>query len=54
MTGKERMIRAFQRLPITGHVPHFELVYYLTMEKLGKVHPEARAYSQWNQMSAPS
>lgn len=52
MTGKERMIRALKREPISGHVPHFELVFYLTMEKFGKVHPEHRFYSQWNQMSA--
>lgn len=52
MTGKERMIRALKREPIYGHVPHFELVFYLTMEKFGKVHPEHRFYSQWNQMSA--
>lgn len=51
MTGKERMIRAMNRQPIEGRVPHFELVYYLTMEKLGKVHPEHRYYAQWNQMS---
>ena len=51
MTGKERMIRAMQRQPIEGRVPHFELVYYLTMEKIGKVHPEHRHYAQWNQMS---
>ena len=52
MTGQERMIRAMKRLPIEGHVPHFELVFYLTMEAIGKVHPEHRFYGQWNQMSA--
>ena len=46
------MIRAMKRLPIEGHVPHFELVFYLTMEAIGKVHPEHRYYAQWNQMSA--
>lgn len=51
MTGRERMIRALKRQPITGLVPHFELVFYLTMEKIGKVHPEHRYYAQWNQMS---
>ena len=45
------MIRAMKRLPIEGHVPHFELVFYLTMEAIGKVHPEHRYYAQWNQMS---
>ncbi|MCL1795338.1 MAG: hypothetical protein FWG37_00465 [Clostridia bacterium] len=52
MTGKEKMQRALRREPITGHVPHFELVFFLTMEVLGKVHPEHRSMHQWNQMSA--
>jgi len=51
MTGKERMIHALKREPISGLVPHFELVFFLTMEKFGWVHPEHRQYSQWNQMS---
>jgi uroporphyrinogen decarboxylase len=34
-----------------GLVPTFELVFYLTMELLGKVHPTHRSYSQWDQMS---
>lgn len=32
-------------------MPHFELVFYLTMEAFGKVHPRHRMYDQWNQMS---
>jgi len=52
MTGKEKMIKAFRHEPITGHVPHFELVFYLTMEVLGKVHPSHRNFGQWSQMSA--
>jgi len=52
MTGKERFIKALKREPITGHVPHFELVFYPTMEVLRKVHPEQRNLSQWKQMSA--
>lgn len=51
MTGKERMQRALRREPLTGHAPHFELVFYLTMEAIGKVHPAHRYYGQWNQMS---
>lgn len=51
MTGKERFIKALKREKIVGHVPTFELVFYLTMEKLGKVHPEHRVFCQWNQMS---
>lgn len=52
MTGRERMIKALKREPLTGHAPTFELVFFLTMEAFGKVHPSHRYYSQWNQMSA--
>ena len=51
MTGKEKMLKAFRHEPIIGHVPHFELVFYLTMEVLGKVHPNHRRFDQWHQMS---
>lgn len=51
MTGKERFSAALRREKIEGHVPHFELVFFLTMEVLGKVHPSHRYYEQWNQMS---
>ncbi|MDX9974050.1 MAG: uroporphyrinogen decarboxylase family protein [FCB group bacterium] len=51
MTHRERFIAALERRPLTGRVPHFELVFFLTMEALGKVHPIHRQYSQWNQMS---
>ena len=50
MTPRERFIAALERRPLTGRVPHFELVFYLTMEALGKVHPLHRAYGQWDQM----
>lgn len=52
MTHKENFIRALRRQPVTGKVPHFELVFFLTMEAFGKVHPTHRSYIQWNQMSA--
>lgn len=51
MTGKEHFIKALRREPVSGRVPHFELVFFLTMEVLGKVHPQHREYSQWHQMS---
>jgi uroporphyrinogen decarboxylase len=51
MTPRERFIAALERRPLTGRVPHFELVFYLTMEVFGKVHPSHRHYSQWDQMS---
>jgi uroporphyrinogen decarboxylase len=34
-----------------GRVPHFELVFYLTMEAFGRVHPSHRHFGQWDQMS---
>lgn len=52
MTEREKFIKALKREKITGPVPTFELVFFLTMEVLGKVHPSHRHYSQWNQMSA--
>lgn len=52
MTERERFIKALKREPLTGHVPTFELVFFLTMESLGKVHPSQRAFYQWDQMSA--
>lgn len=51
MNNRERFITALERKPITGLVPTFELVFYLTMESLRKVHPTARAFHQWNQMT---
>ncbi|MHB1295889.1 MAG: uroporphyrinogen decarboxylase family protein [Anaerolineae bacterium] len=51
LTPRERFIAALERRPLTGRVPHFELVFFLTMEAFGKVHPSHRYYSQWDQMS---
>jgi uroporphyrinogen decarboxylase len=51
MTPRERFIAALERRPLKGRVPHFELVFFLTMETLGKVHPSHRNYRQWIQMS---
>lgn len=50
MTPRERFTSALERKPLTGRVPHFELVFYLTMEAFGKVHPGHRNYYQWDQM----
>lgn len=52
LTEKQRFIKALRREPITGHVPTFELVFFLTMESIGRVHPLQRSFGQWNQMSA--
>lgn len=51
MTERERFIKTLKCEKVEGRVPHFELVYFLTMEKFGKVHPCHRNYEQWNQMS---
>ena len=51
MTPRERFIHALElRPPVPGRVPHFELVFFLTMEAFGKVHPSHRSYGQWDQM----
>jgi len=50
MTPRERFIAALERKPLAGRVPHFELVFFLTMEAFGKVHPLHRNYKQWDQM----
>ena len=47
---RERFIAALERLPPAGRVPHFELVFFLTMEAFGRVHPSHRNYHQWDQM----
>lgn len=50
MTSRERFVAALERKPLVGRVPHFELVFFLTMEAFGKVHPSHRNYHQWQQM----
>ena len=51
MTPRERFIAALERVPTPGRVPHFELVFFLTMEAFGRVHPSHRRYHQWDQMT---
>jgi hypothetical protein len=50
MNPRERFIAALELQPLKGRVPHFELVFFLTMEAFGKVHPNHRLYDQWLQM----
>ncbi|MFV0400150.1 MAG: uroporphyrinogen decarboxylase family protein [Oscillospiraceae bacterium] len=52
VTPRERFIAALKRQPLQGLVPHFEQVFFLTMEAFGRVHPSHRNYESWNQMSA--
>ena len=51
MTPRDRFIAALERRSQPGLVPHFELVFFLTMEAFGKVHPSHRSYHQWVQMT---
>jgi uroporphyrinogen decarboxylase len=51
-TPRQRFITALERGRPQGRVPTFELVFFLTMELLGKVHPSHRNLYQWDQMSA--
>ena len=50
MTNRERFIAALERKPLRGRVPHFELVFFLTMQAFNKIHPSHRDYHQWIQM----
>ncbi len=52
MTPREKFIMALEGKQPPGRVPHFELVFFLTMEAFGKVHPSHRSFRQWDQMSA--
>lgn len=49
-TPRDRFIKALERKPIQGRVPHFELAFYLTMEAFGQVHPLHQEFRQWDQM----
>lgn len=50
MTPREHFTAALDRKDLPGRVPTFELVFFLTMEAFGKVHPLNRSYYQWDQM----
>ena len=52
MTPREDFIKALRREAHPGTCPSFELVMFLTMEAIGRIHPLHRDYSQWYQMSA--
>ena len=51
MTPREKFILALEGKQPPGRVPHFELVFFLTMEAFGRLHPSQRHYGQWGQMS---
>ena len=51
MTPREKFIMALEGRQPPGRVPHFELVFFLTMEAFGRLHPSHRVFGQWGQMS---
>lgn len=51
MMPREKFIMALEGKQPPGRVPHFELVFYLTMEAFGRLHPSHRHFGQWGQMS---
>jgi uroporphyrinogen decarboxylase len=51
MTPRDHFIAALECRNSTGIIPHFELVFFLTMEAFGRVHPQHRYYRQWKQMT---
>ncbi|MFH1614086.1 MAG: hypothetical protein ABIG61_03240 [Planctomycetota bacterium] len=51
MTPRDKFIMALEGKQPPGRVPHFELVFFLTMEAFGRVHPVHRRFEQWRQMS---
>ncbi len=50
-TPREKFTMALEGRQPPGRVPHFELVFFLTMEAFGRIHPSQRNYGQWQQMS---
>src|SRR6056297_338968 len=51
MKQRDKFIMALEGKQPPGRVPHFELVFFLTMEAFGRVHPIQRNYEQWDQMT---
>jgi uroporphyrinogen decarboxylase-like protein len=51
MTSREKFINALTLGPPAERCPTFELVFFLTMEKFGKLFPGHRHFTQWDQMS---
>ena len=47
MTPRDMFILALEGGQPPGRVPHFELVFFLTMEAFGRVHPSHRRFDQW-------
>ena len=52
LTPRESFIMALEGKQPPGLVPTFEMVFLLTMEAFGRIHPTHRVFSDWGQMSA--
>ncbi len=52
MTERERLISVLNRKRPGGRVPHFEMVFYPTMEAFGKIHPRYRNLYCFSQLTA--
>jgi len=52
MTPRDAFINALELGPPTDHCPTFEVVFYLTMEAVGKVSPYHRSLGRWEEMSS--
>ncbi len=51
MTHKQQFIDTLSCKKIGGRVPHFEIVFFLTMESIGMYHSSQTIFHQWGQMS---
>ena len=51
MTERERFIACLERRPISGLVPHFELVFFLALEAFGTPSVEHIRFDRWDQMT---
>ena len=51
MLPRDKFIMALEGKQPPGRVPHFELLFFLTMEVFGRIHPNHRNFGQWDQMS---
>ncbi len=50
MTPREKFTAALNHEPIIGRVPHFELLFYPTMQAFNKIHPMYHSVGPWGQL----
>ncbi|MBN1435824.1 MAG: hypothetical protein JW936_02010 [Sedimentisphaerales bacterium] len=51
MIPREKFIMALEGKQPPGRVPHFELVFFATMEAFGRIHPSYRRFGPWGQFT---